>query len=159
MDADVRLDGATTTLDGDVINIRSFDMMLDNPGRRRGGGALRRALVHNFNDGLTLNWAADYPGGVTIEGNVLTAKALDFVLDHPSRRRAAGGPTRRALVHDYNDGLTINWASDYPGGVTINGRVQIGNTLLVSSRALGRMLDVAAELDDLRRRVSALEAR
>ena len=39
--------------------------------------------------------------------------------------RRGGGPTgprfRRALVHDTNDGLTMNFGDDYPGGVTING--------------------------------------
>lgn len=41
------------------------------------------------------------------------------MLDQPNRRKV-GGPHRRALVHDQNDGLTINFNNDYGGGVTLN---------------------------------------
>jgi len=58
---------------------------------------------------------------VVVQANALKVTAADFVLDFPQRRHSAGG-LRRALVHDFNDGLTVNFASDYPGGVTINGR-------------------------------------
>ena len=48
--------------------------------------------------------------------------APDFCVDGgPGRRKGSDTPYRRALVHDGNDGLTINWANDYSGGVTING--------------------------------------
>lgn len=29
------------------------------------------------------------------------------------------------MVHDFDDGLTINWKEDYPGGVTIEGPVSL----------------------------------
>jgi hypothetical protein len=35
-------------------------------------------------------------------------------------------------VHDFDDGLTINWANDYPGGVTINGPVKINGAVTVN---------------------------
>lgn len=57
---------------------------------------------------------------VTIQGNVLNAEASDLILDSTSRRGGRPG-LRRALVHDTNDGLTINFNGDYPGGVTIHG--------------------------------------
>ena len=53
-------------------------------------------------------------------GNQVRVEACDLVVDAAERRKAASGQ-RRALVHDFNDGLTVNWADDYPGGVTING--------------------------------------
>ena len=36
-------------------------------------------------------------------------------------RRKNNTPYRRAFVHDFDDGLTVNWVNDYAGGVTING--------------------------------------
>jgi hypothetical protein len=56
------------------------------------------------------------PGQVRVE-------ACDLCIDSPDRRKkdTPTAPDRRALVHDFGDGLTINWAGDYPGGVTING--------------------------------------
>lgn len=60
----------------------------------------------------------------SIEARVVKAIASDFMLDQPSRRKG-GGPHRRALVHDQNDGLTINFNGDYPGGVTLVGVTQV----------------------------------
>jgi hypothetical protein len=45
--------------------------------------------------------------------------ASDLVLDSSARRKPNGPRFRRALVHDENDGLTVNFAGDYPGGVTV----------------------------------------
>ena len=75
------------------IKIQGSDFLLDSPGRRSGhGGHLRRALVHDQADGLTINFNGDYPGGVTIvgvklldvHGDVrLTIKHMDFVRTRP----------------------------------------------------------------------------
>jgi len=62
---------------------------------------------------------------VVIEGNVLKATTSDFMLDSPARRKKPG--LRRALVHDQQDGLTMNYNHDYPGGVTINDVVSLNN--------------------------------
>jgi hypothetical protein len=61
------------------------------------------------------------PGWVTIGGSILKSQTTDFMLDSPDRRKETTTPYRRALVHDFNDGLTINYNNDYPGGVTLNG--------------------------------------
>ena len=55
---------------------------------------------------------------VTIAASVLSAESSDVMIDSPSRRKKSGG-YRRALVHDFEDGLTINFSGDYPGGVTL----------------------------------------
>lgn len=57
-------------------------------------------------------------------------EAWDLCVDSKDRRKN-NTPHRRALVHDFDDGLTINWGRDYPGGVTIQGSVTITDTLLV----------------------------
>jgi autotransporter-associated beta strand protein len=57
----------------------------------------------------------DFDGQVKVE-------APDLCVDGGSgRRHGSDTPYRRALVHDGNDGLVINWDNDYQGGVTING--------------------------------------
>jgi hypothetical protein len=53
------------------------------------------------------------PGQVRVE-------AWDLVLDAKDRRKKQT-PQRRALVHDFDDGLTVNWDNDYPHGVTMKG--------------------------------------
>ncbi|GAA1979892.1 hypothetical protein [Microbacterium pumilum] len=52
---------------------------------------------------------------------VFKVEGHDIILDAAERRRSDGASFRRALVHDQNDGLTVNFNNDYPGGVTING--------------------------------------
>lgn len=58
---------------------------------------------------------------VTVLCGNLNVQGHDLLLDSPERRTPHGSAFRRALVHDLNDSLTINFGSDYPGGVTING--------------------------------------
>jgi len=61
----------------------------------------------------------------------LDVQGHDLLLDAVERRQANGPTFRRALVHDQSDGLTINFASDYPGGVTINGRLDVTGELQI----------------------------
>ncbi|KJK46833.1 hypothetical protein UK23_22400 [Lentzea aerocolonigenes] len=63
---------------------------------------------------------ADKDGWVTIDGAVLNVTASDVILEQKAYRTDKGGEYRRALVHDLNDGLTINFDRDYPGGVTVH---------------------------------------
>jgi hypothetical protein len=57
-----------------------------------------------------------------IDGQVKVA-APDLCVDGEEGRRKGRGKSnyRRALVHDLDDGLTMNWDDDYSGGVTIRG--------------------------------------
>ena len=105
--SDIRFVGDNVHAEGSVLKVTCFDVELDNAGRRRSGGTHRRALVHDFTDGLTLNWDRDYPGGVTVNG-VLTvpdSAALERVngtelrcthhtlhLNNASRRTPVIGP-------------------------------------------------------------------
>lgn len=69
---------------------------------------------------------------VKVVGHNLTANVFDLDLDHKDRRLKGvqTSVTRRALVHDFQDGLTLNFAEDYPGGVTINGDVKVPKKLV-----------------------------
>ncbi len=82
---------------------------------------------------------------VTIEARVLKAKVADFQLDSPQRHRADRPGSRRALVHDQRDGLTVNFNRDYPGGVTINDVVNLNN------RFHGITVDDVKEIRGMRR--------
>ena len=66
---------------------------------------------------------------------MLKTTAADFIIDSPGRRRSAS-PNRRALVHDLQDGLTINFAGDYPGGITLTGNVVVTGDIKVAGTAL-----------------------
>jgi hypothetical protein len=71
---DLRLDegdGTYVVVDGRVLKVTASDLILDAPGRHTGHHGLRRALVHDQRDGLTINYNRDYPGGVTINDVVL----------------------------------------------------------------------------------------
>lgn len=68
MSADIVLEEERIRLEGGVVEMTAHDLELDASARRSTSSGKRRALVHDPNDGLTLNWAGDYPGGVTIQG-------------------------------------------------------------------------------------------
>ena len=60
---------------------------------------------------------------VTVDGRVLNITGADLMLNSAERRGTNAGRFRRALVHDQNDGLTINFNGDYSGGVRVNDAV------------------------------------
>ena len=63
---------------------------------------------------------------LSVNGN-LKLTGPDIFLDNQNRKGINKGP-RRALVHDESDKLTVNYNSDYTGGVEINGNLNlIGN--------------------------------
>ena len=69
------------------------------------------------------------------------AEAWDIQLDHPERRKSSEPTNRRALVHNIEDGLSINYRGDYPAGVTIDGEVKCSDILesrrIVATHRLG----------------------
>lgn len=70
MSSDITLDDDLVILEGKWVKVRAWDLMLDAQDRRQSGTGTRRAMVHDPNDGLTINYNGDYPGGVKIEGQV-----------------------------------------------------------------------------------------
>jgi hypothetical protein len=109
-----------------------------------------------------------------LTARVVKAISSDFMLDMPDRRKG-GGPFRRALVHDENDGLTINFSGDYPGGVTLIGlnTLQVlrditfgvpgititGESVMVSVSLAEVITQLEREVLELNNKVAALEAR
>lgn len=68
MNSDIKLNGRNVEIIADAVIARALDIHLDHPARRSTNSGTRRALVHNSEDGLTINFNRDYPKGVTIEG-------------------------------------------------------------------------------------------
>lgn len=166
---DIRFEGQEVVVEGANTKLLTNDFMIDAPSRRTTAGGHRRALVHDFSDGLTMNFLNDYPGGVSISGlktvggsngndridivsRVVAVAGSDLMLDAPDRRTNQSS-FRRALVHDFNDGLTLNFNHDYPGGVTLSGPVTIPDGATVAG------VDVAAALASLTAQVAALTER
>lgn len=72
---------------------------------------------------------------VVVQGRVLKTEGSDLMLDAPERRAGHAGPHRRALVHDGGDRLTVNFAGDYTGGVTVNdARINLHTTAQVGDQ-------------------------
>ncbi len=74
MTGDIKLDGDWVVVEGNWTRIRTLDLMLDAPSRRITQSGQRRALVHDFTDRLTINYASDYPNGVYISGETSMEK-------------------------------------------------------------------------------------
>jgi hypothetical protein len=95
---------------------------------------------------------------VVVNSRVFKLTAIDFQIDSPERRSPGGGSLRRAIVHDGQDGLSLNFEGDYPGGVTVQSDLRVTGRLLLSGDAtvgaldlIGQLRqDVAAVKDDLR---------
>jgi hypothetical protein len=172
--SDVKFEGNSVVIEGDATISRTPDLMLDEASRRRRRDGVRRALVHDFQDGLTANWNEDYPGGVTVNGtklingyrNLVTiaSRALKIVgrqlmLDDPAMR-VNGTTYRRALVHDRGDRLVINYRGDYPGGVDIWGPVRFrtpGDPRFTDIYEI--VTELQTRIGDLSKKTAELEAR
>lgn len=90
-------------------------------------------------------------------GRQLKIQTWDLCLESLDRKSDTT-PHRRALVHDFQDGLTVNWARDYPGGVTINGDVKCPDKLIVDGTdvktVISRMLQ---EIENLKAQIATME--
>jgi hypothetical protein len=123
---------------------------------------------------------------ITIEERVplgaLKVFAPDIELDEKSRRGTESLPEsrRRAIVHNFDDGLTFNWDKDYPGGLTFKGDAKFTESVTFESKlhvlddillytaavTVGRdtpvpsfPISLRATLNELNSKIRALEAR
>lgn len=164
--SDIKLDSNEVIIEAFSQKLEGADLKIDYSPRRTNDSPARRAIVHDFQDGLTINWANDYPGGIRLNGKVrvtelsgthLMVTHHDLKLDNASRRSSSGG-NRRALVHNFSDGLTINYGRDYPGGVTIRGDVNFPEKIIVDGANVMDLIEsLQATIASLESRISALE--
>ena len=111
MKADIKLEQQGqlehVVLEGDWTHCVSRGLLIDHPERRTDdGGRLRRAIVHNPRDGLTIDAGVDYPKGVRIRGGTtmevayveslvtpkFTLRVSELLPDVGTLPRAAGEP-------------------------------------------------------------------
>lgn len=62
---------------------------------------------------------------IELEATHVVTEAHDLHLNFAGRRKPGGSPYRRALVHGFEDELIVNYSGDYPGGITLNGHIQV----------------------------------
>jgi hypothetical protein len=84
----------------------------------------------------------DQQGGnwVVVDCQALKTTATDLLIDAPARRGNRPGSFRRALVHDQDDRLAINYGGDYTGGVTVAGKLVVTGEISVGGHAVGQSL-------------------
>jgi len=103
---------------------------------------------------------------VIVTADVLDARAHTLYLDDSRRRSGVNRDRhRRALVHDTNDSLAINYEGDYPAGVLIIGlRVWSGppHPAVTPAQQVDvgdRLYELGDEIERLKRQVADLESR
>ena len=163
--------------DGQVM-VDAPDLCVDGgPARRQGSNTKhRRALVHAFGDGLTINFENDYRGGVTINGVKtitghstgqppfpfpgITIDAGTFLNVNASALTFKGTTINLDSQPAQPGGVKITGDAHFDkGGVTIDGRLKINGT---PSRGVLQgpkptIFDVADEISSLKAKVAALE--
>ncbi|NDG32465.1 hypothetical protein EB118_20625, partial [bacterium] len=112
------------------------DLKISYKGRGSGG----RALVHETDNKLVLNYNGDFTGGTLIGGPKL---AIDGDVEFGKGIQVAGGNisfkvgnvSKRALFADSGDRLTINRNNEFTGGTLVEGpklsvlnNLEVGNT-------------------------------
>jgi hypothetical protein len=139
MSTDVKLDqdnGNSILLEAGVVKATAADFVLDSSVRHTGRGTHRRALVHDFSDGLTVNFAGDYPGGVTINGNIINLNTL--TVDNPN----AAGDVQLTFFHP--DELDQDGNPRIPG---FNETVFVGALLTTLRDEISALKSRVAELE------------
>ncbi len=135
---DVSIAG-TLGVGGDVVagsNLRvdGTDLSFGEHAGRGDGG---RAMVHEAGDLLRINFQNDFSGGTLVDGELAVgADFLVFGTDLSFGEHAERGDGGRALVHDWDDTLVINFGNDFAGGTIFAGNVGIGTGSAAPSRRL-----------------------
>jgi len=106
---------------------------------------------------------------VVVTGDALDVQGHDLELRDAKRMREPSTHTgRRALVHDFSDGLTINYNNDFPGGVTINDLKVIpprrrsfsgASTTPQPINVAAAIVQLQEQVEDLYKKVADLSAR
>lgn len=119
MNTDIRLEDTEVVVDGD-LKLTGSDLQFDCPSRRSNAAGYRRALVHDFDDALTINFGSDYPGGVKLQG-VVTAPGL--LLAEPLR--ALVSALAGVETYLFLDGKFVPPGMDLTAGKRYQARVSV----------------------------------
>jgi hypothetical protein len=177
MSTDVKLDQGPAAnillLESDVVRCTAADFVLDSPSRHTAGAGLRRALVHDFSDGLTINFGGDYPGGVTINGPTVFSSRATITLDGKGflGKTPADLPNNLDEVHihasvinldtlseDLNSAGDIKFTFQHPGEIDQDGNQRTAD--FPETVLLGALITTLRdEISLLKDRVARLESR
>ena len=167
--SDVRLEVESVVLDAATTVVAGHDLCIDSQARRSTDGpALRRALVHDFKDGLTINWDGDYPGGVTIRGDVeipgfiriengtarrLHAEKIELQLRSPLPRITGAGahaaPAEGVAAHGHNMATlnTPHHALHLPSDLLQPGTADLEQQLRAAFQVIAELRDRVERLE------------
>ena len=131
------------------VGMSGPDFVILPNGRGDGG----RAIVHDVNDTLVINYGGDFSGAVRVDGSGLTVggdfgvvgqlfMANDFVM--APNDRGDGG---RAMVHLGNDTLVINYGGELTGGTSIESNLHVRGDTSVRSLQIRGGADIAEPFD------------
>ena len=144
-------DSDSKLVPGPVV-VQAWDLCVDSqdPARRHNSTPFRRALGHDFRDGLTINWGSDYPGGVTSHGVVEMPEHLRV-----HKNLEVHGSTR------LEGGAEVFGDSRFEGKLEAR-KIQLNVTEMVMGPQhvpipITIQLDVAAEIQALKKRIAELE--
>ncbi len=131
------------------LTVPGFDIILGtNDGRDIGEKTEQRALVHWVKDQLIVNYDGDFEGGtivdsdLTVNGFRLKLQGGDFQLGLSDGRPIGNKIEQRAMVHDNDDRLTINFNGDFEGGTHIQSKLYVTDNALVSGQIQTRSIKV-----------------
>lgn len=105
---------------------------------------------------------------IRLDPDRVVIQAFDLDLRHPARTVEGGSPYRRALVHDFGDRLTINYAVDYKAGTKVDGRFVVRDAVVLTAMVpnsgdpatppspVVQEVDVVQEIASLRNQIANL---
>jgi hypothetical protein len=126
-----------------VMVVTGPDIYMGPSGRGDGG----RAFVHDNGDVLRINYGGEFSGGTSIGTGVgvfgpIHMSGPDFVI-LPTGRGDGG----RAVVHDFNDTLVLNYGGSVPNNGDFSGGVRIDSKLSVLGTTSTRVLQITGGSD------------
>ena len=137
MDAE---NGQTLALQAQILHTTASDIVIDSPGRRTNTHGLRRALVHDVSDGLTINFNGDYPGGLSLyKVSVITPKGSSA----PKPRHL---PFPTVPVLEIHGGVSFQMGMASPSGGTIQA-VDLGQVISDLNSQILALTDRIAKLE------------
>jgi hypothetical protein len=160
MATDLRLDdvdGNYVVIDSGVLKSTATDFLLDNPPRHSGTHHLRRALVHDQRDGLTINFNNDYPGGVTINDVVAIHNRFSGMTISNVREITAFGAATRGGTG--TEGTGTGTGSVQAGSLVLRGEILIDKTPTASPGQQSDTVSLHGVLTQLQDRVQQLSKR
>jgi hypothetical protein len=169
---DLRLDegdGSHVVIDSRVLKSTAADLVLDSPLRHTGRPGLRRALVHDQRDGLTINYNRDYPGGVTINDVVamhsrsgMSVHDVAEILGAPKLPSSSGAGAKSTIAAGAERTLVVHGEIVFepnPPQVSKNRHIDEALTGKTKAKTKTKTASLQQTLRDMQQRIDKLTER